>query len=118
MLLFASLEEYCLRPVRNQPLLTHRFVNYLRRIQRGGLTQIPGKDVIRLVSDEILTEDTESSLNLLDNEAIAQYQEVQKVEEQQLLRQEVQEKFEEYLLEKLGETAVEWLRLYLEGSLS
>lgn len=115
MLLFASLEEYCLRPVRNQPLLTHRFVNYLRRIQRGGVTQIPGKDVIRLVSDEILTEDTESSLNLLDDEAIAQYQEAQKVEEQQLLRQEVQEKFEEYLLEKVGETAVEWLRLYLEG---
>jgi DNA-binding CsgD family transcriptional regulator len=115
MLLFASLEEYCLRPVRNQPLLTHRFVNYLRRIQRGGLTQIPGKDVIRLVSDEVLTEDTESSLNLLDDEAIAQYQEAQKVEEQQLLRQEVREKFEEYLLEKLGQTAVEWLRLYLEG---
>jgi hypothetical protein len=115
MLLFASLEEYCLRPVRNQPLLTHRFVNYLRRIQRGGLTQIPGKEVIRLVSDEVLTEDTEISLNLLDDEAIAQYQEAQKVEEQQLLRQEVREKFEEYLLEKLGQTAVEWLRLYLEG---
>lgn len=30
-LLLATLEEYCLRPVRNQPLLIYRFVNYLRR---------------------------------------------------------------------------------------
>jgi len=37
-MLFASTEEYCLRPVRNQPLIVHRFVNYLRRTQRGGLT--------------------------------------------------------------------------------
>ena len=48
-LLFASLEEYCLRPVRNQPLLVYRFVNYLRRTQRGGLTQVPASDLIRLV---------------------------------------------------------------------
>ncbi|MFN7661062.1 MAG: hypothetical protein ACK5P3_23580, partial [Dolichospermum sp.] len=44
MLLFASIEEYCLRPVRNQPILMYRFVNYLRRIQRGGLTQLPTGD--------------------------------------------------------------------------
>ena len=50
-LLFASMEEYCLRPVRNQPLLVYRFVNYLRRSQRGGLTQVPSKDLIRLVSE-------------------------------------------------------------------
>jgi hypothetical protein len=37
-LLFASVEEYCLRPVRNQPLLVYRFVNYLRRTSSGGLT--------------------------------------------------------------------------------
>jgi hypothetical protein len=30
-LLFASMEEYCLRPIRNQPLLVYRFVNYINR---------------------------------------------------------------------------------------
>jgi hypothetical protein len=34
-LVLATLEEYCLRPIRNQPLLMYRFVNYLRRAQRG-----------------------------------------------------------------------------------
>ncbi|WP_239651582.1 hypothetical protein [Neosynechococcus sphagnicola] len=32
----AATEEYCLRPIRNQPLLAFRFVNYLRRSQPGG----------------------------------------------------------------------------------
>ncbi len=30
VLLLASLEEYCLRPVGNLPLLVYRFINYLR----------------------------------------------------------------------------------------
>ncbi|NJK76654.1 MAG: hypothetical protein HC942_25025, partial [Microcoleus sp. SU_5_6] len=41
-LLLASTEEYCLRPIRNQPLLVYRFVNYLRRAQRGRLDASPG----------------------------------------------------------------------------
>lgn len=41
-LLLASIEEYLFQPVHNQPLLVHYFANYLRRTQRGGLTQIPG----------------------------------------------------------------------------
>ncbi|MEA5550234.1 HetZ-related protein 2 [Anabaena cylindrica UHCC 0172] len=114
-LLFASIEEYCLRPVRNQPLLVYRFVNYLRRIQRGGLTQVPVSDLIRLVSDEVLTEDTDNPLNLVDSQAIAQYQEAQKVEEQQSLRQAVHQEFEQYLLQNLGQQAVDWLQLYLQG---
>jgi DNA-binding CsgD family transcriptional regulator len=114
-LLFASIEEYCLRPVRNQPLLAYRFVNYLRRVQRGGLTQVPANDLIRLVSDEVLTEDTDNPLNLVDNQAIAQYQEAQKLEEQQSLRQAVYQEFAQYLLENLGQTAVDWLQLYLQG---
>ncbi|TAF03772.1 MAG: hypothetical protein EAZ77_16780 [Nostocales cyanobacterium] len=114
-LLFASIEEYCLRPVRNQPLLVYRFVNYLRRTQRGGLTQVPTSDLIRLVSDEVLTEDTDNPLNLVDGQAIAQYQEAQKLEEQQSLRQSVHEEFENYLLQNLGQQAVDWLRLYLQG---
>lgn len=114
-LLFASIEEYCLRPVRNQPLLAYRFVNYLRRIQRGGLTQVPSKDLIRLVSDEVLSDDTDNPLNLVDNQAIAEYEEAQKLEEQQYLRQSVHQEFENYLLQNLGQQAVDWLRLYLQG---
>ncbi len=114
-LLFASIEEYCLRPVRNQPLLVYRFVNYLRRTQRGGLTQVPSSDLIRLVSDEVLTEDTDNPLNLVDSQAIAQYQEAQKLEEQQTLRQAVYQEFEKYLLQNLGKQAVDWLQLYLQG---
>ncbi len=114
-LLFASVEEYCLRPVRNQPLLVYRFVNYLRRTQRGGLTQVPSRDLIRLVSEEILTDDADNRVNLVDSQAIAEYQEAQHLEEQQVLRQGVQKEFENYLQENLGTEAVEWLRLYLQG---
>ncbi|MBW4611272.1 MAG: HetZ-related protein 2 [Hassallia sp. WJT32-NPBG1] len=114
-LLFASMEEYCLRPVRDQPLLAYRFVNYLRRTQRGGLTQVPGSDLIRLVSEEILTDDNDNRVNLADNQAIAEYQEAQQVEEQQLLRNAVKLEFETYLQENLGQDAVQWLRLYMQG---
>lgn len=114
-LLFATTEEYCLRPVRNQPLLAYRFVNYLRRTQRGGLTQVPGSDLVRLVSEEVLTDDSDNRVNLVDNQAIAEYQEAQQLEEQQSLRQTVQEEFTNYLQENLGEDAVKWLKLYLQG---
>ncbi|MBH8573981.1 HetZ-related protein 2 [Nostocaceae cyanobacterium CENA369] len=114
-LLFASIEEYCLRPVRNQPLLAYRFVNYLRRTQRGGLTQVPSSDLVRLVSEEILTDDSDNRVNLVDNQAIAEYQEAQQLEEQQAQRQTVQKEFGNYLQENLGTDAVEWLKLYLQG---
>ncbi|MCG6134325.1 MAG: HetZ-related protein 2 [Nostoc sp. LLA-1] len=115
ILLFASIEEYSMRPIRNQPLLVYRFVNYLRRTQRGGLTQVPTNDLIRLVSEEILTDDSDHRVNLADNQAIAEYQETQQLEEQQVLRQIVQQEFADYLQENLGTEAVEWLRLYLQG---
>ncbi|MBS9388386.1 MAG: HetZ-related protein 2 [Dolichospermum sp. WA123] len=114
-LLFASIEEYCLRPVRNQPILMYRFVNYLRRIQRGGLTQVPTSELVKLVSEEILTENHDNPISLVDNQAIAQYQETQHLEEQQANRQLVQQEFEQYLLENIGQQAVDWLRLYLQG---
>lgn len=114
-LLFASVEEYCLRPVRNQPLLVYRFVNYLRRTQRGGLTQVPTNDLVRLVSEEILTDDSDNRVNLVDTQAIAEYQEAQAAEEQQALRQTVKQEFEDYLQENLGQEAIEWLQLYLQG---
>lgn len=114
-LLLASTEEYCLRPIRNQPLLSYRFVNYLRRSQRGGMTQVPAREFIRLVSEEISPDEAEGSVSLLDSQAVAQYQEAQTAEEQQELRTAVCQRFEAYLTDKLGPTAAEWLRLYLQG---
>lgn len=114
-LLFTSIEEYCLRPVRNQPLLVYRFVNYLRRTSRGGLTQVPNSDLIRLVSEEILTDDTENSINLVDTQALAVHQETQALEETQALRQAVKQEFSDYLEAQLGSVAVKWLQLYLQG---
>ncbi len=114
-LLFAAAEEYCLRPVRNQPLLAYRFVNYLRRTQRGGLTNVPVKDLVRLVSEEVLTEESENPVNLLDNQAIAQYQNAQAIEQQQAIRSRVKQEFAIYLTEKLGTEAAQWLQLYLQG---
>ncbi len=114
-LLLATTEEYCMRPVRNQPLLAYRFVNYLRRSQRGGLTQVPAAELIRLVSEEITPDETENPVSLLDNQAIADYEETQAWEEQQLLRSAVQEEFEHYLAENVDPLSVEWLRLYLKG---
>jgi hypothetical protein len=115
-LLLASTEEYCLRPIRNQPLLCYRFVNYLRRSQKAGMTQVPVREFIRLVSDEIAPEDSESSsVSLLDTQAIAQFQDDQTTLEQQELRQIVQRQFEAYLAEKVGPEAAQWLQLYLQG---
>lgn len=114
-LLFASVEEYCLRPIRNQPLLVYRFVNYLRRTSRGGLTQVPTSDLVKLVSEEVLTDDSDNRVNLVDNQAIADYQEAQDLEEQQSLRSDVKQEFENYLKENLGEEAVQWLQMYLQG---
>lgn len=114
-LLFASLEEYCMRPIRNQPLLVYRFVNYLKRTQRGGLTQVPTKDMVRLVSEEVLGEDGENRVSLVDQNAIEDYQEEEKSQEQELQRHLVKTEFEEYLKENLGEDATIWLQLYLKG---
>ena len=114
-LLFTSTEEYCLRPIRNQPLLVYRFVNYISRSSRGGLTQVPISDSIRLVSSEILADDSENPISLLDTQAIAEYQHTQALEEQQMLRAEVKQEFEHYLAEHLGPVAVQWLQLYLQG---
>lgn len=115
-LLLTATEEYCLRPIRNQPLLCYRFVNYLRRSQKGGMTQVPADDFIRLVSQEVAPDDSEGAVSLLDTQAIAEYQDAQATAEQQELRAAVQQRFEAYLAEKnVDPQAVEWLRLYLQG---
>lgn len=114
-LLLTSIEEYCLRPIRNQPLLVYRFVNFLRRSQRGGMTHVPEGDLVRLVSEEVTPEDTDAPVSLLDNQAYANYQEDQAFEEQQALRVLVRQEFEAYLTENIGTEAAQWLRLYLQS---
>lgn len=114
-LLLASLEEYCLRPIRNQPLLVYRFVNYLNRSQRGGLTQVPAKEMIRMISEEIAPDSDENPLSLFDHQALDRYQEAQSWEEIRAQRQNVQDEFETYLGDRVEAMAVDWLRLYLQG---
>ncbi|PZV09038.1 MAG: hypothetical protein DCF32_03335 [Leptolyngbya sp.] len=115
LLMLASIEEYCLRPIRNQPLIIYRFVNYLRRSQKGGMTQVPTGELIRLVSDEIAPNDSEDSLSLLDVEAWNQYQDEQTELEQQSMRQQVKNSFVNYLSRNLDDTAARWLELHLNG---
>jgi DNA-binding CsgD family transcriptional regulator len=114
-LMLATLEEYCLRPIRNQPLLAYRFVNYLRRSQRGGVTNVPRDDLIKVVSDSVTDESGESSFNFLDQQVLEAHQEQQEWEETQLLRARVKDEMLAYLEENLGVDAKEWLRLYLTG---
>jgi hypothetical protein len=115
-LLLTSLEEYCLRPIRNKPLLIYRFVNYLRQSQRGGMTHIPTGDFIKLVSEEVAPDESEGRVSLLDDEAISQYQDEQAWRDLRELQAEVQTKLEDYLVQRnIDENAVPWLKLYLQG---
>lgn len=114
ILLFASIEEYCLRPVRNRPLLAHRFVNYLCRSQKGGVTNIPQGDLVKLISDEIV-EDSDSTLNLLDKQAQENYHQQQEWAENQVTRDQVKQTLRNYLVEHISPEAGLWLDLYLQG---
>lgn len=114
-LLFASIEEYCLRSIRNQPLLVYRFVNYLRRQSRSGLTQLPQNENIRILSEQVMLDEQENSVSLLDHQAVSSYQDQQHWEEIETQRRKVQKRFEAYLAENLGQEAVGWLKLYLAG---
>ena len=115
LLTLATVEEYCLRPIRNQPLLVYRFVNYLRRSQRGGMTQVPSAELIQLISEEIGTDESEGTLSLLDFEAVSTYESQQAFEEQQRFREQVKDRFFQYLQDTLDETAAAWLNLHLQG---
>ncbi len=114
-LLLAALEEYCLRPIRNQPLLIYRFVNYLRRAHRGGMTQVPTGDLIRIVSEEISSDETDGSLSLLDLQAQADYHTQQAYEEQQTARSTVMQEFVTYLHDTVDPLAARWLELHVMG---
>lgn len=108
-LLFASAEEYCLRPIRNQPLLIYQFVNYLRRTSQRGLKQTHISELSRVISEEIRTKDSDNPISL------AADQDTQAMEEQQVLRSAVKQEFESYLASQLEPVAVQWFRLYLQG---
>ncbi|MGK7889841.1 MAG: HetZ-related protein 2 [Leptolyngbyaceae cyanobacterium] len=114
-LMLTSIEEYCLRPIRNQPLLVYRFVNYLRRTQRGGMTQVPTGDMVRLVSEEVTLDDSDNPVSLLDDEAIAQHQDTQYWEDQQTLRSNVKTEFISYLEDNVSADAAQWLEYHLQG---
>lgn len=115
LLLLASLEEYCLRPIRNQPLISHRIINYLHRSERGGMTRTPKRGFVKLVSGEDLSQDDDSPFSWLDGAAIAAYRETQAWEAQQVLRHDVRAELSCYLEAKVGTQAVQWLQLYLQG---
>ncbi|NJN76624.1 MAG: HetZ-related protein 2, partial [Synechococcaceae cyanobacterium RL_1_2] len=115
-LLLATIEEYCLRPIRNQPLLAYRFVNFLRRSQRGGMTKVPQAQMLKFISENIAPEgEDQGEISLLDDHAIVNFESEQDWVEQQAIREEVQEEFKIYLGENIGEEAVQWLELYLFG---
>ncbi|ELR99111.1 HetZ-related protein 2 [Gloeocapsa sp. PCC 73106] len=113
-LLLASLEEYCLRPIRNQPLIAHRFVNFLQSQNRGGITHVPRQELVRIISEEITRED-DSLVSLTDNQALESYQELEKWEQVKALRLLVQQELADYLAQEIGTVAVNWLNLYLQG---
>jgi hypothetical protein len=114
-LVLTATEEYCLRPIRNQPLLVYRFVNYQKRSQRGGMTQVPAAEFIRMVSEEIAPDDAEGAVSLLDGKAMDDYQDLQAQEQQRELRNDIADKFADYLTKEVNSQAAEWLRLYLQG---
>lgn len=115
--LCTAIEEYCLRPIQNQPLISYRFVNLMRRYQRSGMTNVPAKQSLKLLSTELELKNSEQTINLLDNEAIARHQTKDEIWQQDFLRQAVMDNFLAYLKEKMKKDplAVPWLELYLQG---
>ena len=114
-LFLASLEEYCFRRVRNLPLFAYRVINYFKNSQRGGLKNVPASVSLKLISEDILAQDSERSISLFDTQAIARYQQEQAIIEQQMLQNAVKQELCRYLKQKLGVVAVRWLQLFLEG---
>jgi uncharacterized protein (DUF433 family) len=116
VLIITCVEEYCLRPIRNQPLLVYRFVNYLRRSQRGGVTQVPSSNTIRLVSAEVsIGSEGDDDVNLIDTQTLDAYEHDREFAEVQMLRLAVEQNFRQYLAEHVSELASSWVELYLKG---
>jgi hypothetical protein len=90
----ATLEEYCLRSIHNQPLVYYHFISFLNA---QGLNQ-----------------DERKKLSCF--KAILKEQAIVNWEKQQLECLQVQRKLESYLAENVSFLAVRWLRLYLLGN--
>lgn len=116
ILLFVEIEEYALRPVRNLPLITYRFINFLKKSQRAGLTQVPTAEFIALYSEEYGPPDRENEpVSLFDAQAIAHHEHQNQCQEQHHLRQQIKDKFRQYLRTELGFPALTYFNLYLQG---
>lgn len=114
-LFLASLEEYCFRRVHNHPLFAYRVINYFKKSQRGGLKNVPASVSLKLISEDILAQNSDRSISLFDPQAIAGYQQQQAIIEQQMLQNVVKQELSRYLNQKLGIVAVRWLHLFLQG---
>ena len=79
------------------------------------MTNIPSGEMIRLISEEIGTDEPDSSMSLLDVEAVTQYELQTRAEEAQTMREQVKQSFVDYLQDALDATAVDWLELHLQG---
>jgi len=115
VLLLASLEEYCLRTVRNQPLILYRFLNHLGRSQRAGMTQVPTGELVQILSEDVTTTNGEEALSRLDGEAWHRYHQEQSQLDQRSQRAQVKSALVAHLQRHLGEGAVHWLELHLQG---
>jgi DNA-binding CsgD family transcriptional regulator len=115
LLLLASLEEYCLRTVRNQPLILYRFLNHLERSQRAGMTQVPTGELVQILSEDVTVTNGEEALSRLDGEAWHRYHQEQSHLDQRSQRAQVKSALVAHLHRHLGEGAVHWLELHLQG---
>ena len=114
-LLLTSLEEYCLRPISNQPLLVYRFFTFLSQSQRVGMTRVPNKEILRAIPMEISSPEGNSTINVLDSKAKREHSENQRKQEQFSLTDEVKTQFRTYLQQKVGVEPATWLELYFQG---
>jgi hypothetical protein len=114
-MLLTAAEEYCLRPIQNQPLIAYRFINYMKLTTRGGLTYIPSKESIRIVSHEVINDDNDNFVSLVDYQSNNQENNPQHIQGKEDIQTVVQEQFAQYLESHIGPNAKEWLKLYLQG---
>jgi tetratricopeptide (TPR) repeat protein len=114
-LLLATTEEYCLHPIQNQPLLVHALINYLCRNQRENpATQLQVRRKIREGIKKQNQNKKPNSPKINITEIIQQ--EIKQIQTNETrLSKTVQEEFEAYLAANLGQDAVKWLQLYLQG---
>ncbi|MFM7787781.1 MAG: hypothetical protein ACKO90_06300, partial [Microcystis panniformis] len=82
---------------------------------KSGITNVPREEMIRIISDEISGDEGENNLSLLDQNAIAIYEDQRTSQEAQIQRAKVQESFARYLEENVSREAVTWFNLYLGG---